>query len=64
MIYHLIMACPNKDITLHVSANNSAMILYQRFGFKPEGFVRYFYDKYLPPDSTLCRHAFLLRLRR
>lgn len=26
MLYHLIMLNPNKDITLHVSANNSAMV--------------------------------------
>ena len=27
MLYHLITLNPNKDITLHVSANNSAMVL-------------------------------------
>ncbi len=56
--------CHNKDITLHVSATNQAMILYQRFGFKPEQFLQNFYDKYLPDDSKHCRHAFFLRLRR
>jgi ribosomal protein S18 acetylase RimI-like enzyme len=30
----LAQTCPGKDITLHVSVNNSAMILYQLFGFK------------------------------
>jgi hypothetical protein len=60
----VVQTCPNKDITLHVSANNSAMILYQRFGFKPEQFIRDFYHKYLPPDSKHSRHAFLLRLLR
>ena len=53
-----------KDVTLHVSATNSAMLLYQRFGFKAEEFLINFYDKYLPSDSPVCKHAFLLRLRR
>ncbi|KAF7725708.1 Cysteine-rich protein 2-binding protein [Apophysomyces ossiformis] len=54
----------SKDITLHVSANNNAMILYQKFGFKPEEFIVNFYDKYLPSDSTFSKNAFFLRLRR
>lgn len=53
-----------KDITLHVSATNSAMILYQKFGFKPEEFLLDFYNKYMPEDSKECKHAFFLRLRR
>ncbi|RKP06306.1 hypothetical protein THASP1DRAFT_18636 [Thamnocephalis sphaerospora] len=53
-----------KDVTLHVSANNPAMILYQRFGFKPEEFIINFYDKYLPEGSRQCKNAFLVRLRR
>jgi len=53
-----------KDVTLHVSASNPAMLLYQKFGFKPERFDADFYDKYLPPDSTECAHAFFMRLRR
>lgn len=40
------------------------MILYQKFGFKPEEFIADFYDKYYPDDSVECKHAFLLRLRR
>jgi len=64
MIYHLIQACVGRDITLHVSASNSAMILYQKFGFKPEQYIVNFYDKYLPDGSTECKHAFYIRLRR
>ncbi|XP_038048525.1 cysteine-rich protein 2-binding protein-like [Patiria miniata] len=64
MVYHLIQTCMGKDVTLHVSATNSAMLLYQKFGFKPEEFILDFYEKYYPQDSRECRHAFLLRLRR
>ncbi|ELT94629.1 hypothetical protein CAPTEDRAFT_225867 [Capitella teleta] len=64
MLYHLIQTCMGKDITLHVAASNPAMLLYQKFGFKPEEFCLNFYDKYLAEDSTDCRHAFLLRLQR
>ncbi|KAM4693445.1 cysteine-rich protein 2-binding protein isoform 2-T2 [Discoglossus pictus] len=64
MIYHLIQTCMGKDVTLHVSANNSAMLLYQKFGFKTEEYVLDFYDKYYPLDTTECKHAFFLRLRR
>lgn len=64
MLYHLIQTCMGKDLTLHVSATNPAMLLYQRFGFKPEEFILDFYDKYFPVDSKECKHAFFLRLRR
>ncbi|XP_022087677.1 cysteine-rich protein 2-binding protein-like [Acanthaster planci] len=64
MVYHLIQTCMGKDVTLHVSATNSAMLLYQKFGFKPEEFILDFYEKYYPQDSRECRHAFFLRLRR
>ena len=85
MLYHLISLNPGKDITLHVSTNNPAMVsclgyslgawgsqrvvnslqlLYNRFGFKAEGFVAGFYDKYLDAQSRLSKNAFLLRLRR
>jgi cysteine-rich protein 2-binding protein len=53
-----------KDVTLHVSATNPALILYQKFGFKVEEFVQDFYEKYLPEDSTDCRHALFMRLSR
>jgi len=64
MLYHLIQLNPNKDISLHVSANNPAMILYNRFGFKAEEFVVGFYDDYLDPQSRASKNAFRLRLRR
>ncbi|KAJ3353794.1 Cysteine-rich protein 2-binding protein [Allomyces javanicus] len=53
-----------RDVTLHVSASNPAMILYQKFGFKPEEFIVDFYDKYQPPESTDSKHAFFCRLRQ
>ncbi|KII85903.1 hypothetical protein PLICRDRAFT_178210 [Plicaturopsis crispa FD-325 SS-3] len=64
MLYHLIMLNPNKDITLHVSTNNPAMILYNHFGFKAEEFVAGFYEDYLDPHSKASKNAFKLRLRR
>ncbi|KAJ3072513.1 Cysteine-rich protein 2-binding protein [Podochytrium sp. JEL0797] len=66
MLHHLIQSVQSygKDVTLHVSANNRAMILYQSFGFKAEEFVVNFYDKYLPVGSQECRNALFLRMRR
>ncbi|XP_013114167.2 cysteine-rich protein 2-binding protein [Stomoxys calcitrans] len=64
MLYHLIQTCMTKDITLHVSATNPAVVLYQKFGFKMEEVVLNFYDKYLPFESTDSRHALFLRLSR
>eukprot|EP00092_Neocalanus_flemingeri_P001854 GFUD01001977.1.p1 GENE.GFUD01001977.1~~GFUD01001977.1.p1 ORF type:complete len:267 (+),score=39.89 GFUD01001977.1:26-802(+) len=64
MLYHIIQTNMGKDLTLHVSANNPAVFLYQKFGFKVEEFVRDFYDKYLPEDSNECKHALFLRLSR
>ncbi|KAI8084835.1 uncharacterized protein BX664DRAFT_173500 [Halteromyces radiatus] len=64
MLYHLFQTALSKDVTLHVSANNNAMILYQKFGFKPEEFIVNFYDKYLPAESSFSKNAFFLRLRR
>ncbi|KAJ1673680.1 hypothetical protein EV182_004768, partial [Spiromyces aspiralis] len=64
MLYHLSQSCPNKDMTLHVSAKNPAMILYQKFGFKPEQYIVDFYDKYLPQSSWMCKNAFFMRMRR
>lgn len=59
-----VQTCMGKDVTLHVSASNPAMLLYQKFGFKAEEYILDFYDKYYPVDSKECRHAFFLRLRR
>lgn len=64
MLYHLTQTCMGKDITLHVSATNPAICLYQKFGFKIEEVVLDFYDKYLPIDSMDSRHAFFLRMKR
>ncbi|KAJ4470140.1 hypothetical protein J3R30DRAFT_3711964 [Lentinula aciculospora] len=63
MLYQLIILNPGKDITLHVSANNSAMLLYNRFGFKSEEFIVGFYDAYLDPESRVSKNAVRLRLR-
>ncbi|KAH7910295.1 hypothetical protein BJ138DRAFT_1065488 [Hygrophoropsis aurantiaca] len=64
MLYHLLMLHPNKDVTLHVSANNPAMLLYNRFGFKAEEFVAGFYEDYMDSQSRGSKNAFRLRLRR
>uniref|UniRef100_A0A1B0CCW6 Putative n-acetyltransferase n=1 Tax=Lutzomyia longipalpis TaxID=7200 RepID=A0A1B0CCW6_LUTLO len=64
MLYHLTQTCSEKDITLHVSATNTAVFLYQKFGFKIEEIILDFYEKYLPWESKESRHAFFLRLRR
>ncbi|PPQ72446.1 hypothetical protein CVT26_003775 [Gymnopilus dilepis] len=64
MLYHLIKMNPDRDFTLHVSTNSSAMLLYNQFGFKIEEFVADFYSEYLHPDSRASKNAFKLRLRR
>lgn len=64
MLYHLTQTSNGKDITLHVSASNPAICLYQKFGFKTEELVLGFYEKYLPPDSPHSPHALFLRLAR
>ncbi|KAL5481839.1 hypothetical protein EMCRGX_G022092 [Ephydatia muelleri] len=64
MLYHLIQTCLGKDVTLHVSVDNPAMLLYQRFGFKAESYCLDFYDKYFPPDHYLSKHAYHMRLRK
>lgn len=64
LLYLLIQKCPC-DMTLHVSVNNTAFILYQKFGFKAEQFILNFYDKYVKDDNTSfsSKHAFFIRLR-
>ncbi|KAG2144542.1 hypothetical protein DEU56DRAFT_790217 [Suillus clintonianus] len=64
MLYHLITLNPHRDITLHVAANNPAMLLYNRFGFKAEEFIVGFYEEYLDSQSRASMNAFRLRLRR
>ncbi|KAM6496826.1 hypothetical protein JOM56_007299 [Amanita muscaria] len=64
MLYYLIARNSYKDITLHVSTNNPAMLLYNLFGFKVEEFVAGFYEEYLDPQSRGSKNAFKLRLRQ
>ncbi|KAJ8925558.1 hypothetical protein NQ315_009398 [Exocentrus adspersus] len=64
MIYHLIQTSLGKDVTLHVSINNPALFLYQKFGFKVEKVELDFYDKYFRSDVNDSKHAFFCRLER
>ncbi|KAJ8735209.1 hypothetical protein PYW07_006829 [Mythimna separata] len=64
MLYHLLQTCTGKDVTLHVSPTNSAIFLYQKFGFKVEELIQDFYEKYYDIDFKGCRHALFLRLVR
>ena len=64
ILYHLVQSCLGKDVTLHVSIDNPAMLLYQQFGFKSEQLCLDFYDKYYPPGYHHSKHAYLMRLRR
>lgn len=70
MLNLLLTNCPNGDVTLHVSATNSAMLLYQKFCFKPEQFAVNFYHRYLQRQqqssdlSIGTLSAFFMRLRR
>lgn len=64
MLYHLIQSCQGKDVTLHVSVDNPAMLLYQSFGFKAERYCLDFYDRYYPPSHQYSRHAYFMRLHR
>ncbi|KAL5281880.1 CSRP2BP family protein [Megaselia abdita] len=63
MLYHLLQTNLTKDISLHVSASNTAVCLYQKFGFKIEEVILDFYEKYLPAANTQSRHAFLLKMQ-
>ena len=64
MLYHLIQTCMGKDVTLHVSVDNPAMLLYQQFCFKAEQYCIDFYDKYYPIEHHLSKHAYFMRLRK
>lgn len=61
MLYFLVAALPQRDLTLHVALTNPALILYQRFGFKPERLIAGFYEGYL--RGTGCMDALFCRLR-
>lgn len=72
----VLQSAPPRDITLHVSATNPAMLLYNRLGFKPEQYIINHYDRHyrmaeldesIRGRSVLLsysKHAFLMRLRR
>ena len=62
MLYHLIQSCMGKDITLHVSVDNPAMILYQTMGFKTECYCLGFYNDYYPEGHYLSKNAYYMRL--
>ena len=64
MLYHLIQTCMGKDVTLHVSVDNPAMLLYQQFGFKAQQYCLDFYERYYPTTHPLSKHAYFMRLRR
>ncbi|CAG5131338.1 unnamed protein product [Candidula unifasciata] len=64
MLYHLIQTCMGKDVLLHVSVTNPAMLLYQKFGFKCQELILNFYYKYFPLHCKESTHAFLMRLSR
>lgn len=64
LLFLLVQKSKGHDMTLHVSSNNPALLLYQQFGFKTEQFLVNFYDKYIPPTSATHRNAFFVRLRQ
>lgn len=64
MLYHLIQSCMGKDITLHVSVDNPAMLLYQTMGFKTERYCLDFYTNYYPEGHYLSKNAYFMRLRK
>ena len=64
MLYHLIQSCMGKDITLHVSVDNPAMLLYQSMGFKTERYCLGFYNDYYPEGHYLSKNAYYMRLRK
>lgn len=64
ILYHLIQSCMGKDITLHVSVDNPAMLLYQTMGFKAESYCLDFYRHYYPEGHYLSKNAYFMRLRK
>ena len=64
ILYHLIQSCMGKDITLHVSVDNPAMLLYQTMGFKAERYCLDFYRHYYPEGHYLSKNAYFMRLRK
>lgn len=64
MLYFCPQTCMGKDVLLHVSITNPAMLLYQKFGFKCQELILNFYYKYFPLNCKESTHAFLMRLSR
>lgn len=64
ILYHLIQSCMGKDVTLHVSVDNPAMLLYQTMGFKAERYCLDFYRHYYPEGHYLSKNAYFMRLRK
>lgn len=64
ILYHLIQSCMGKDVTLHVSVDNPAMLLYQTMGFKSEQYCLDFYRHYYPEGHHLSKNAYFMRLRK
>ena len=64
ILYHLIQSCMGKDVTLHVSVDNPAMLLYQSMGFKAERYCLDFYRHYYPEGHYLSKNAYFMRLRK
>lgn len=70
LLYAVVRAAGRRDVTVHVAVGNQAMMMYQRFGFKPEEYIVDFYgERYkhneegTEPDPA-SRNAFFLRLRK
>jgi ribosomal protein S18 acetylase RimI-like enzyme len=62
---------PSCDLTAHVAVGNPAVLLYQRFAFKPEEFIVDFYaGKFVQAEGEgdrqdpAMRNAFFMRLKR
>ena len=64
ILYHMIQSCMGKDVTLHVSVDNPAMLLYQTMGFKAEHYCLDFYRHYYPEGHYLSKNAYFMRLRK
>lgn len=64
VLYHLIQSCMGKDVTLHVSVDNPAMLMYQAMGFKSERYCLDFYRHYYPEAHHLSKNAYFMRLRK
>ncbi len=64
ILYHLIQSCMGKDVTLHVSVDNPAMLVYQSMGFKAERYCLDFYKHYYPEGHHFSKNAYFMRLKK